>query len=74
MIERARLFSRYRAALTRYRAARADLGAQIEAGVPPTNATMRYLNDAESALSEAWRAYVEADPLVRKVRSKAASH
>ena len=77
-IEPSRAFHRYRAALSRYHAARADLGAEIEAGIPASSAAMRSLNAAEEALSEAWRAYVEPNPLTPRThgrrRPKTARH
>jgi hypothetical protein len=62
-IERNQAFDCYRAALSRYRAAWADLRAEIAAGTPPTSASVNSLKDAEIALSAAWRSYVDADPL-----------
>jgi len=69
--ERNESFDCYRAALSRYRAAWADLRAEIAAGTPPTGATLDALKDAEIALSAAWRAYVDADPLAPRTDSKA---
>ena len=63
-IERRQVFDWYRGALSRYRAAWADLSAEIAAEIPPTSASLKSLKDAEIALTAAWRAYADADPLV----------
>ena len=77
-IEENQAFDCYRAALSRYRAAWADLRAEIAAGTPPTSTSLNSLKDAEIALSAAWRAYVDADPLVLRTdyrrRPKDARH